>query len=162
MKQIGIILFIILFSNCMSVRGQHNIYGLEESDIRNIIGAYFVDIEKGKVLEGFFDFSWGEGKVRVNDSIIIDYEVNKNSVFYSYIIMNDIGVPLLAKEIRKIDKDIYEIILSYIFSKNNLEDIGFIILTVIDDNHISIDASNLKKGLMSYPLLTKIAGPSFN
>lgn len=145
MKKFLVICFFALLS--CNLYSQNYNYGLSQQDLNLLLGQY--------VPSGIFignrlseqSFSWGKQEaVSGNDDMIyIDYEKVSASSFgkkyENHLVIYGRGLGFLIVRIEKIAANKFKLSLVSRYS-STLKDMGYIIITYLDDIHIVVDDTN--------------------
>jgi len=150
----------------MNLFAQNYDYGLSQDDLNLLLGYFVPNIKALKQNGREWSFSWGKQTVIDTNGnfVLIDYngvwnlgEYNKHLLIYDSGIMY-----FLITEIEKVSTNKFKLSVSSMqnFRIWDFEDQGYIIITFLDNTHITIDGTNCKMGLFNYKVvLLKTAGP---
>ena len=163
MKKSLFICFFICIN--MNLFAQNYDYGLSQNDINLLLGYFVPNIQALKRNGREESFSWGK-QIAIDtngDFVLIDYNNVWNLGEYNkHLLINDSGFQFLITEIEKVSTNKFKLSVSSIqdFRIWGFEDEGYIIITFLDNTHITIDKTNFKMGLFDYKVvLLKTAGP---
>jgi hypothetical protein len=166
MKKLLFICFFICIN--MNLFAQNYDYGLSQNDINLLLGYFVPNIQALKRNGREWSFSWGK-QIAIDtngDFVMIDYNTSVKwnlGEYNKHLLINDSGrLYFLITNIEKVSTNKFKLSVSstQYFQTMGFEDEGYIIITFLDNTHITIDKTNFKMGLFNYKVvLLKTVGP---